>query len=125
MDFVTAREAGVTRRWMQSSRFASHDDVFFFLMRPVVLQKELERIAEERLAAEREATRTQRWELFRACGECAGWCFIGLFMMGLAVHTTDAELGGVLLAGGMLIGYVGMFTSLLSSYRRAHDRGDL
>src|SRR5260221_11271176 len=94
-------------------------------MRPVALEKELERIAEERLAAEREATHAQRWELFRACGECVGWCFIGLFMMGFAVHTTDAQLGGVLLVGGMLIGYVGMFTSLLFSYRRAHDRGDL
>lgn len=88
------------------------------------LKEELERIAQERLEAERQVARTSRWELARVCGECLGSALIGGFVSMSALHTTDASLGAILWWGGMVIGYSGIFLSLLTAYRRGERRGD-
>src|SRR6185295_2210845 len=63
--------------------------------RPPRLQAELERIAQERLVAEREADRIYRREVFRVSLECIGCCCLGLLSMGFALHTTDRDIGAI------------------------------
>jgi hypothetical protein len=92
--------------------------------RSPLLQAELERIAEERLAAADEADRAMRWELARVCLECLGSCLLGMLSIGVALHTTDLAVGQIAFWGGMLLGTVGVFLSVLSAYRRGEQRGD-
>lgn len=92
--------------------------------RSPVLQAELERIAQERLAAGHEVERAARWELARVCLECFASCLLGMLSIGFALHTTDLALGQIAFWGGMLIGTVGVFLSVLSAYRRGEERGD-
>jgi hypothetical protein len=92
--------------------------------RSPTLQAELERIAEERLAAGREVEHAARWELARVCVECLASCLLGMLSIGVALHTTDLALGQIAFWGGMLIGTVGVFLSVLSAHRRGEQRGD-
>jgi hypothetical protein len=87
-------------------------------------QAELERIASERLAAERAIERTARRELVRSCLELVGSCVLGLFIMGFAFYVTDYQLGQIFLLGGMVVGYAGMAISPFTAYRRGEERGD-
>ena len=86
--------------------------------------EEYERIAQERLAAEREARRATRWELLLAMLECVAACLLGLVIMFFAWKVNDPVLGKAFLWGGMAIGYAGMAYALLSAYRRGEERGD-
>ena len=88
------------------------------------LQAELERIARERLEAERQVSRVYRRELLRVCLECLGSSFLGLFCMAFALHTSDAGYGAIAWWGGMVVGYSGIALSLISAYIRGDRRGD-
>ncbi|HSQ30395.1 MAG TPA: hypothetical protein VLN49_11130 [Gemmatimonadaceae bacterium] len=88
------------------------------------LQAELERIARERLEAERQVSRVYRRELLRVCLECLGSSFLGVFCMGFALHTNDAGYGAIAWWGGMVVGYSGIALSLISAYIRGDRRGD-
>lgn len=92
--------------------------------RSAPLQAELERIAAERLAAQREIERLYRWEFVRACGECIGWCCAGAFLMLWSFHMTDPRVAQIPFWGGMLVGYGGVPFSLIAAYNRGCDRGD-
>jgi hypothetical protein len=93
-------------------------------IRPPLLQKELERIARERLEAESEISRIKRRELVRACLECLGSAFLGLLCMGFALHTTDEGIGKIAFWGGLVVGYSGITYALVGAYKRGEDRGD-
>lgn len=89
------------------------------------LQAELERIAAERLAAEGESTRAMRRAFFRAALECGGWCVAGLVIMASSMHVTGEAVGRILFYAAYCVGYGGMLFSLIASYNRAQNRGDL
>lgn len=86
--------------------------------------RDLERIAAERLEAEREVVRLYRRELIRVCLECLSSCVAALLLIGAALHTTDMRWGPILFWSGMLVGYVGVASSLLVAYLRGEERGD-
>ena len=86
--------------------------------------EELERIAAERLVAEREATRYARRELFFTALQCVAFCALGLVIMFFAFYVTDLQIGRALLWGGMAVGYAGMAWTLLAAYVRGEKRGD-
>ena len=88
-------------------------------------QAELERIGAERLASEREAERHARRRYIRACLECVGSCVVGVAIMGYAFHVTDRQIGEILLATGMLVGYSGMTWALARAYLSAEEHGDI
>ena len=75
--------------------------------------------------AEREAWRDQLRDAIRTALECFAWSGVGLVLMGYAVHSTDRETGMVWLYFGLLVGNVGIFTSLYLAWLRARDRGDV
>lgn len=87
-------------------------------------QAELERIAQERLAADLEARRDTRREFLRASLQCVGFCAAGLGIMFFAFYVDDLQIGRAFLWGGMLVGYGGISYTLLSAYRRGEHRGD-
>ncbi len=88
------------------------------------LQAELERIAAERLAAQREITRLYRREFLRVCAECLGWSFAGCFLLLLSFHMTVRAVAEIPFWGGMMIGYGGIWYSLITAYNRGSERGD-
>lgn len=69
--------------------------------------------------------RAARLRLVRACVECVVACVVGLVIMGSGFAVNDVELGQILLSAGMLVGYGGMTLSILASYLRARDHGDM
>lgn len=87
------------------------------------LQAEYERMARERLAAERGAIRGRWTEAARVSLECLGSCALGMWCLGYAYHTTDYEWGMIFWWGGLVVGYAGMLTSLIAAYLRAEKRG--
>ena len=87
-------------------------------------KEEYERIARERLAAEREAKTETRRAFFRAAAECAGFCLLGMFIMFWAFWVNDVLIGRAFLYGGMAVGYAGMAFTLLRAYKKGLDRGD-
>ncbi|HVA56267.1 MAG: hypothetical protein WBQ26_05585 [Gemmatimonadaceae bacterium] len=94
------------------------------LARRPPLQAELERIAAERLAAQREIERLYRWEFIRVCGECVGWCCAGAFLMLWSFHMTDPLVAQIPFWSSMLVCYGGISFSLIAAYVRGCDRGD-
>lgn len=88
------------------------------------LRAELERIAAERLEAERQIERTYKWELARVCLECLGSSAAGAVSMGFAMHTTDHGIGEIFWWGGMIVGYAGITLLLITAYHRGEERGD-
>jgi hypothetical protein len=85
---------------------------------------EYERIAGERLAAERDARRETRRDFLRASAQCVGFCAAGLCIMFFAFYVNDVVVGRAFLWGGMVVGYGGIAYTLLSAYRRGEARGD-
>ncbi len=88
------------------------------------LRAELERIAGERLAAQREVERIYRREFLRATGECIAWCLAGCVLLLYAAHMTNPGLAQIPWWGGFLVGYGGMSYALISAYNRGIERGD-
>lgn len=87
-------------------------------------QAELERIAAERLAEERVASREARRALLWCLLGCVGWCGAGMFILGIAFYVTDLQLGWVFFWTGLTVGYAGMCYSLWRFYLRGEERGD-
>lgn len=81
-------------------------------------------MARERLEAEREASRSYRWELLRVCVECLASALLGLACMAYALHTTDRGIGAIAWWGGLVVGYGGITIALASAYLRGERRGD-
>ena len=88
------------------------------------LSAELERMARERLEAERLVSRGYRRELIRVCAECLASACLGLFGMAYALHTTDPGIGAIAWWGGLVVGYCGITLSLSAAYLRGERRGD-
>jgi hypothetical protein len=88
------------------------------------LRQEYERIAAERLEAERQVERTYRRELVRVCLECLGSSAVGAVTMGYGMHVNGRDLGEIFWWGGMIVGYVGITLSLITAYQRGEERGD-
>ncbi len=87
-------------------------------------EKYRRQLLETHAAAEREA----RWDVWRAMarviGEIVLWTLLGLFGIGLALHTLDYELGKVYWLAGSVVWITGVSAAALSAYRRGSDRGD-
>ena len=92
--------------------------------RPAWVQEEYERIARERLTAEREVSRMYTWELIKVCAQCIGSCVAGMALLGLAMHVTDRQIGMIFWWGGFIVGYSGITLSLARAYLRGVERGD-
>ena len=77
------------------------------------------------LAAEERDHRRRRLRrlLWRVLG-CLGSAAAGAGLMGLALHTSDARWGEIAFWGGLLVGYGGIFLTLLISYQQAQEEGD-
>lgn len=87
------------------------------------LQRELERIGAERLAAERLATRDNWRSILWALLGCVASCLGGMVVLGFAFWVTDLQLAWVFFWSGLLLGYSGMAWSLLSVYKKIENRG--
>lgn len=85
----------------------------------------LAEIAQQREAAESETRRAVRWALVRCGVACIGWMLAGLYLIGWALHTTDEHYGRISYYGGVIVGNAGILYSLLATYRRLEQRGDL
>ncbi|CAN5566102.1 hypothetical protein BH09GEM1_BH09GEM1_37730 [soil metagenome] len=72
---------------------------------------------------ERGITRA-RWRLLcETLIGCLTCCGVGLFLVGWAVHTTNAVWGGISFWSGLLIGDVGMIALLMRHYQRSEGEG--
>ncbi|MDE3054181.1 MAG: hypothetical protein KGN74_03570 [Gemmatimonadota bacterium] len=88
------------------------------------LRAELERIAAERLAAQRAIERFYRREYLRVALQCLGWSLAGCFLLLVAFHMTDRPRAEAVFWSGMLIGYAGIWFTLILAYNRGSERGD-
>lgn len=84
-------------------------------------KEQIERAA----AAEGRATRDTRRGWARAIGEIVLWTTLGLFGLGLALHSTDEQRGWVYWWAGAFVWVAGVSTALFKAYRRAIRRGDM
>ena len=89
------------------------------------LPRELREEMERKHADEhRQASRDAYWANVRAALMCLGWSFAGLAVMGLGLHTSDAELGQVYWKGGMVLGYAGILFTIVRWHLKRRERGD-
>jgi hypothetical protein len=72
---------------------------------------------------ERYATSDARRAFTRALLGCAFWLLGGLTLMGMGLHTTDPELGGIYFVGGLLVAYVGIVVTVARYYLRGEEGG--
>jgi hypothetical protein len=81
-------------------------------------------LMETHAAAERES----RWDgwlaLARVMGEIVLWTLLGLFGIGMALHTFGVELGRIYWLMGSIVWIGGVSVAVLSAYRRGEERGD-
>jgi hypothetical protein len=92
----------------------------------MTLRRELlEEMARVREAAEAEAERGRRRELVRAGLLCIAWMIIGLYLLGWSMHTSDEHYGRIAFYSGVIVGNSGILYTLLDTYRRLENRGDL
>ena len=81
-------------------------------------------LMESHAAAERES----RWDgplaLARVMGEIVLWTLLGLFCIGMALHTLGFELGRVYWLVGCIVWIGGVSYAVLSAYKRGEERGD-
>ena len=75
-------------------------------------------------AAERAAGRDYWRDMGRTMLQLLFWVCLGLGLMGSALHTFDAGLGGILWLAGQTLWLSGVMFTLLAAYRRGHRRGD-
>jgi hypothetical protein len=88
------------------------------------VKAEYERIARERMEAEKEVERTYRGELVKVCLQCIGSCLAGMALLGVALHVTDHAIGMIFWWGGFVVGYSGITLALARAYLRGVERGD-
>lgn len=77
--------------------------------------------AAELEAQERQDARLARRLLWQTLGGCVLCCGIGLFLIGWAVHTTDAGWGAIAFWTGLLIGDAGSLTLLVRYFAQSAD----
>lgn len=73
---------------------------------------------------ERQARRDYWRDILRTVCHLAFWVAVGMGLMGSALHTRDAALGGILWLAGQTLWLGGVAFSLLAAYQRGHRRGD-
>ena len=84
----------------------------------------LEEMAARRRHEAVQADRDRLRDHVRTALLCVVWCCVGLYLLGMAFHTTDVELGGMYFLGGLAAGNGGIIFTLLAAYRRGERRGD-
>jgi polyferredoxin len=91
----------------------------------MALERPYEKEQMERNARlDRQARRDYWRDILRTMLHLAFWVAVGLGLMGSALHTRDAALGGVLWLAGQTLWLSGVLFSLLAAYRRGSRRGD-
>jgi hypothetical protein len=88
------------------------------------VQAEYERMGKERAQAERDASRSYKWDLLRVCLQCIGSCLAGMALLAVALHVTDHDIGMIFWWSGFIVGYSGITYSLARAYLRGVERGD-
>jgi hypothetical protein len=81
--------------------------------------------AAELTAAERAFRRRRRRRWARALAGVGASLAAGLALIGYALHTADEGWGLIAFWGGLLVGNVGGFVTLLLTYMEAEANGDL
>ncbi len=92
--------------------------------RSPLLQAELERIAAQRLAAQREIARFYRREYLKVAALCLASSFAGCFLLLLSFHMTDRPAAEAVFWSEMPIAYAGSWVTLIVAYNRGSARGD-
>ena len=75
------------------------------------------------LAAEREASAAVRRLYAGVILICFAWMSIGLLLLGWAFHTTNEDLGRIAFLGGILVGDIGILSTVLFAWNRAQREG--
>lgn len=88
------------------------------------LRAEYERIAAERLAAQRAIERFYRGEYLRVAAQCLAWSFAGCLLLLVSFHMTDRPAAEAVFWAGLLVGYAGIGFTLVFAYNRGCERGD-
>jgi hypothetical protein len=83
----------------------------------------LERIGEERLAAQLQADRDRRRLWLRTGILCVIWPLLGLSLVAWSIHTTDAFYAEIAFWAGLGIGDGATLFTLVSAWRTAEGRG--
>lgn len=91
---------------------------------PRELGEILDAMAEAHLRQAAAAERDRRRDFVRTALECIVCSWLGILLVGWALHTTDATYGRVAFWGGLAVGNGGNVFALLSAYRRGERRGD-
>ena len=81
-------------------------------------------LARRRFAEHREADSDTRRDYVRTALACWAWCMLGIALIALSLHLTDATIAEALFWSGLGIGNAGMIFTLLGAYRRGEKRGD-
>lgn len=84
----------------------------------------LEDMAERSRAAEMRARWDLRLDLALTALCCMAFSALGIFLIGLALHTTDQWVGRMAFWSGLAVGNSGIIYTLLAAYRRGERRGD-
>ena len=74
--------------------------------------------------SEREARRDTWREMLRVMAMIAFWVACGLFLIGMALHTTDRTIGMAFWWGGHIVWIAGVASAIHTAYRRGEERGD-
>ncbi len=86
-------------------------------------QEILERIGEERLAAQLLADRERRRLWLRTGILCVAWPLIGLSLLAWSLHTTNLVYGQIAFWAGLGAGDGGTLFTLVYAWRTAERRG--
>lgn len=81
--------------------------------------------AAELAAAARAYRRRWRRRWLRVLAGCAGSTAGAIALIGYALHTTDKGWGQIAFWGGLLLGNLGWFVTLVLTYLEAEADGDL
>jgi hypothetical protein len=81
--------------------------------------------AAELAAEDREYRRRRRRRWGWALTGCLGSAAVGVALLGYAFHTADAGWGQVAFWGGLPVGNLGWFVTLVLTYLEADANGDL
>lgn len=93
---------------------------------PANVRPELDATARaRRLADDERAYRRRVWRrrLAQLLG-CVGSCAAGLYLLGLSFHLSHPGNARIAFWGGLLVGNLGMFVTLLLAHLDAKRRGD-
>ena len=84
----------------------------------------LQEIGERRYAAERRSSRERFWFWAKTLLLCWFWCLLGMYLVGWALHTTNAYYGRLSFYSGLAIGDGGVLFTFVVAWRKAVARGD-